>query len=328
MRHWYLRVYKGRFKSILIINTLVLCIVISCVYIYYNLFIYKNNSEIILYFPYGTSVADIAEQMKEAKVIGDKNIFVLAGKLAQKNNKVLISGEYKFDAGISMYRVLLKMIHGERLARKLTVPEGLTVKAAMAIVDNAPGLVGGLKEEVHECNILPETYIYYFGDSKNSMVRSMKKAFENFMTDAMDSNQSGLNEMKEVVILASIVEKETRIDEERSKIAGVYLNRLQIGMPLQADPTVIYGMSDGLGVIGRSLTREDLKIDGPYNTYIRKGLTPTPIACPGKASILAVTKPERHDYLYFVANSLGGHIFAKSLEQHNKNNIARKTIEK
>jgi UPF0755 protein len=293
-------------------------------YFYYNLFLHKNSSEITLYFPYGTPVIEIAKQMKEAQVIGDEKTFIIAAKLAQINRKTLISGEYKFATGISPYVAMLKLIRGERVLRKLTIPEGLTVKATMKAINNAPGLLGEITEEVKECNILPETYLYYFGDNKDSIVRAMKSAFKKFTTETMSTNRSGLRDIDSVITLASIVEKETKVAEERPRIAGVYLNRLQVEMPLQADPTIIYGMSNGLGAIGRELTRDDLKINNPYNTYLQKGLPPTAIACPGKASILAVINPEKHDYLYFVADSSGGHVFAKSLSEHNKNNIARK----
>lgn len=323
---WYLAVSRLRFIYIFIVNAFMLCAVLGIGYIYYNLFLYKNNSEIVLYFPYGTTITEIASTMEESTVLEDKRIFIIAAKFAQWFHKPIISGEYKFEVGLHPYEALHKLTKGKRLLRKLTIPEGLTVRVAMEIVASTPGLVGEYKERVHECNILPETYSYYYGDTADSIVHAMKAAFNRVTEDVLAGNQSGLRDISEIITLASIVEKETRIDAERPIVAGVYLNRLRIGMPLQADPTVIYGMSDGVGVIDRPLTREDLKVDGPYNTYIRGGLPPTPIACPGKASILAVANPEKHEYLYFVADSLGGHIFAKTLDQHNQNNTARKVM--
>lgn len=326
MWHWYLAVSKLRFIYIFIVNALMLCVVLALGYVYYNLFLYKNNSEIVLYFPYGTTITEIASTMEDTNVLEDKRIFILAAKFAQWFHKPIISGEYRFEIDLHPYQALHKLTKGKRVLRKVTIPEGLTVKAAMEIINNTPGLTGEYKEQVRECNILPETYSYHYGDSIDSVVRAMKAAFQRVTDDVMAGNQSGLRDINEIITLASIVEKETRIDSERPRVAGVYLNRLKIDMPLQADPTVIYGMSDGLGVIDRPLTREDLKIDSPYNTYTRGGLPPTPIACPGKASILATANPERHEYLYFVADSLGGHIFAKTLEQHNQNNAARKAV--
>ncbi len=315
---------KLKFIQIFIVNIFVLCILCSLVYVYYNLFIYKNKSEITLYFPYGTGIAEIARIMERDNVIEDKRIFIIVAKFAQWLHKPMISGEYEFKVGIHTYEALRKLIAGKSVLRKITIPEGVTVRAVMEIIKKAPGLIGENKEAILECNILPETYSYHYGDNVDSIVRVMKQGFQRTV-DEIASNDN-LMSINEIITLASIVEKETKINSERPIIAGVYLNRLKIGMPLQADPTVIYGMSDGLGVIDRPLTREDLKINNAYNTYINIGLPPTPIACPGRASILAVVNPTEHEYLYFVADSLGGHVFAKTLEQHNNNNMARKAL--
>ncbi len=296
-------------------------------YLYYSLFIYKNKSEVTLYFPYGTSAKSVASTMQKADVIDNSSTFIMATQFAKLFKKHIISGEYLFEAGATPHQSLKKLIKGERVLRKLTIAEGLTVKTILELVSTAPGLMGEITESVRECNLLPETYSYHYGDKANSIVHEMKAAFQRVAKEAMENNTSSLKTFEEVVILASIVEKETKLSEERPRIAGVYLNRLRVGMPLQADPTVIYGMSTGSGTIEKPLTRADLKIDSPYNTYTRKGLPPTPIACPGALSIMATTHPENHEYLYFVANATGGHAFSKNLEEHNKNNAARKAIE-
>ncbi len=296
-------------------------------YLYYSLFIYKNKSEVTLYFPYGTPAKSVASTMQKAEVIDNSATFIMATYFAKLFKKHIISGEYLFEAGATPHQSLKKLIKGERVLRKLTIAEGLTVKTILELVSTAPGLMGEITESVRECNLLPETYSYHYGDKANSIVHEMKAAFKRVANEAMESNTSSLKTFEEVITLASIVEKETKLSEERPRVAGVYLNRLRIGMPLQADPTVIYGMSMGTGAIERPLTRADLKIDSPYNTYTRKGLPPTPIACPGASSIMATTHPENHEYLYFVSNATGGHSFSKNLEEHNKNNAARKAIE-
>jgi UPF0755 protein len=319
-------VLKGKIFNF-IINAILIFILLGLGYVYYSLFIYKNKSEVTLYFPYGTSAKAIASTMKKADVIDNSTTFVMATQFAKLFKKHIISGEYQFEAGATPHQSLKKLIKGERVLRKLTAVEGLTVKTILELVSNAPGLTGEITESVHECNLLPETYSYYYGDKANSVVHEMKAAFNKAAKEVMENNLSGLKTFEEVVVLASMVEKETRLSEERPKVAGVYLNRLKIGMPLQADPTVIYGMSAGTGTIERPLTRADLKVDSPYNTYIRKGLPPTAIACPGASSLMATAHPENHEYLYFVANAAGGHAFSKNLSEHNKNNAARKAVE-
>ena len=202
----------------------------------------------------------------------------------------------------------------------MTVPEGLTSQEVVSILNGAYGLVGEITATPPEGSLLPETYRYIYGDTKAEMIRRMSKAME----DELDVLWAGrdpsvpFHSPDEAVILASLVEKETAVPAERSRIAGVFLNRLKRGMRLQSDPTVAYGLDQG-GSLGRALTRDDLKAANPYNTYQIDGLPPGPIANPGKDALSAVLHPQATDELYFVADGTGGHSFAKTLNEHNQN---------
>ena len=168
---------------------------------------------------------------------------------------------------------------------------------------------------------MPESYAYVRGGNRKDMIQRMQKQMQATVDTLWQARVEGLpiKTKEDAVILASIVEKETGIKGERAKVAGVFINRLRIGMPLQSDPTVIYAMTRGKKKLGRKLYTKDLKRADPYNTYHINGLPPTPIANPGRASLEAVLNPESHKYLYFVADGTGGHAFAKTLDGHNKN---------
>ena len=214
------------------------------------------------------------------------------------------------------------MTKGETVVRSFTIPEGLTVAEAMEIVAKAKGLAGAMPSSLpDEGRLLPETYHYSYYDSKAQAVRRMEKALDDALAKAWAGRDEGLplNSPEEALILASIVEKETGVKAERARVAAVFLNRLRKGMRLQSDPTVIYGITQGKGPLGRDLTRADLDTLTPWNTYEITGLPPTPIANPGLASIKAVLHPEQSDDLYFVADGSGGHAFSKTLNEHNRN---------
>jgi len=187
--------------------------------------------------------------------------------------------------------------------------------------DRAEGLEGPLTAIPDEGWLLPETYHYSWGDERVDMVLNMAVAMEDAVRDVWAERPKDfvLKTPLELLTLASIVEKETAIPAERPMIAGVFLNRLRKGMRLQSDPTVVYALTAGSGPLGRALTRDDLKIDSLYNTYAIKGLPPGPIALAGLAALKAVVNPAQTDALYFVADGSGGHVFAKTLKQHNRN---------
>ena len=242
----------------------------------------------------------------------------------------LKAGEYKFPAGISLKEIVNKMVKGDVVIHSVTVPEGLTVHEILAIIKSEPSLSGEITIKPKEGELLPETYHFYYGYTRDEMVKRMMEDRTKVMNELWPKRSAALllKSPDEAIILASIVEKETRIKEERPRVAGVYLNRVKKNMLLQADPTVIYAITKGEREMGRLLTFNDLKFDSPYNTYVYGGLPPGPIGNPGKASIEAALNPEITEDLYFVADGAGGHLFAKTLNEHNANVAKYRRISK
>ncbi|CAO3407035.1 endolytic transglycosylase MltG [Azospirillum largimobile] len=270
--------------------------------------------------PRGSGLEAIAITLGDSGVIGSPLVFAAAAKLTGTFRE-LKAGEYQFPAGISIEGVLEQMRQGRTVVRRITVPEGLTSAQVVALLEREAVLTGEIAKPPKEGSLLPETYHFAYGDSRAALVERMQTAMTQALAEAWKNREPGLplETPQQALTLASIVEKETGVAAERPRVAGVFVNRLEAGMKLQSDPTVIYALTDGSGELGRALTRNDWKLESPYNTYQIAGLPPGPIANPGKASLQAVMKPERHDYLYFVADGTGGHVFAKSLPDHNRN---------
>lgn len=270
--------------------------------------------------PRGEGLEEIALRLAAAGVIRNPRVFVLGVRLAGAG-RALKAGEYAFPAGASARRVMEILLSGRTVARRLTVPEGLTSRQIVALVEAADGLTGTVDRIPAEGSLLPETYHYSFGDSRAGLIARMERAMDRLLASLADKlpPDSPLPDMRAVVTLASIVEKETARADERPRIAGVFLNRLRRGLRLQSDPTVVYALTRGAGPLDRPLSRADLAVDSPYNTYRVRGLPPGPIANPGRAAILAVLAPAETDALYFVADGKGGHLFARTLAEHNRN---------
>lgn len=275
--------------------------------------------EVVL-IPPGSHIQAIAKTLVQRGIVRSDMLFRLAGRLAGAD-RALKSGEFRIPARASVTGVLDVLTKGETVARTFTVPEGLTVAEVFEIVAKAEGLMGPLPPLPEEGRLLPETYHYAYYDTKAQAVRRMELAMEAALAKAWAERDADLplNSPAEALVLASIVEKETGVKAERARVAGVFLNRLRKGMKLQSDPTVIYGITEGKVPLGRELTRADLDTPTPWNTYAVAGLPPTPIANPGLAAIKAVLHPEATKDLYFVADGTGGHAFAKTLAEHNRN---------
>ncbi|CAO3420109.1 endolytic transglycosylase MltG [Azospirillum argentinense] len=267
--------------------------------------------------PRGSGLEAIALTLEDAGVVDSPILFLFAAKLQGP----LKAGEYAFPAGISVDGVLEMLHQGKTVVRRFTVPEGLTSAQVVALLDAEPALTGELKTVPKNGTVLPETYHYSYGDSRSALIERMQHAMTQALNDAWKNRGPDLpyETPQQALTMASIVEKETGVAAERAKVAGVFVNRLETGMKLQSDPTVIYALTDGSGELGRALTRNDWKFESPYNTYVAAGLPPGPIANPGRASIQAALHPEKHDFLYFVADGTGGHVFAKTLPDHNRN---------
>ncbi len=278
----------------------------------------------------GLGVRAIADKLADAGVITDPLVFS-AGVRVYGEGRSLQAGEYQFAAHLSMRQIMRQMIDGATIVHRLTIPEGLTSAEIVALIAAAPDLDGSLPTAVPpDGTLLPETYFYAKGDTRGQLLERMSKAMSDALIELWPTRDSGLplKTSADAVILASIVEKETALPMERPHVASVFFNRLAQGMPLQSDPTVIYALTGGKGSLGHALVRADLQVASPYNTYVNAGLPPGPIANPGRASLEAVLHPDSTKDLYFVADGSGGHAFAATLDEHNKNVAAWRQTQK
>ena len=293
-----------------------------------------TEPEVFVDIPSGSSTATIGRRLVEAGVVRDGRSFQIALWISGRSRN-LRAGEYRFEAPMHALDVIDKIARGDVYRRRLTFREGLTI-AEMALVfeergfgkadeftkaaSNA-GVIADLDPGAADLEgyLFPETYALPRGTSAAAVVAQMVDGFRNVMTPELRAaaTTAGLT-VRQLVTLASLVEKETGTPDERPLVAAVYANRMRIGMGMQADPTVIYALQKA-GKYTGNLRRDDLQFDSPYNTYRYPGLPPGPIAAPGKASLEAAAKPADVDYLYFVSKNDGSHVFAATLDEHNRN---------
>lgn len=292
----------------------------------------------------GTGLRSIATMLEDEGAIENGYIFVFGTRILGAQGD-LKAGEYELQPGMSARDIMMVMREGETMKRRFTIREGLTSFEVVRLLNGVEELSGDVKDIPTEGVLLPNTYDYQLNESRADILIRLEEEMERIvlpacqillekvagtlLSDMLDMKcppaPAPLKTVGDVLTLASIVEKETGVPEERRAVAGVFINRLQRGMALQTDPTVIYAITkgehknDGKGPLGRRLLSKDLQYDSPYNTYKYPGLPPGPIANAGKASIEAVLNPEQHDYIYFVADGTGGHVFAKTLSEHNRN---------
>ncbi|SMP11443.1 endolytic transglycosylase MltG [Shimia sagamensis] len=211
---------------------------------------------------------------------------------------------------------------------RIAVAEGVTSWQVMDTL-NSIELLNGEIEQPDEGSLAPDSYEVRVGDTRQSVIDRMQEAQEVLVASAWEGRASDVPLLSpyELLILASIIEKETGVAEERRQVASVFTNRLNRGMRLQTDPTVIYGVTEGVGVLGRGLRQSELRRETPWNTYVIDALPPTPIANPGRASLEAAANPDTTPYIFFVADGTGGHAFAETLAEHNQNVAAWRKIE-
>lgn len=280
-------------------------------------------SETWIVIPKGSSLIDIARKLSEGDVIADPWIFALGARHTGAA-RGLKAGEYAFHHGMSMSEVAAVISSGRTVQRRFTVAESLTSAEILALLAETEGIQGPSPALPGEGTLLPETYFYSHGDTPAELIVRMMRAMRETIAELWPGRAPDLpiSTPAEAIVLASIVEKETGLGHERARVAAVFLNRLRRGMKLQADPTVVYAVTEGKRALERPLSRADLELRSPYNTYVVPALPPGPIANPGRSSIAAVLRPASTNELYFVADGRGGHVFARSLEEHNRN-VAR-----
>ena len=265
---------------------------------------------------------DVASALEQGGAIRSRLLF-RAFAVATARRGALHAGELAFPAAASLRDVLAILRTARPIQHHLTIPEGLTAAQVATLVDAAPAATGDAPVPA-EGAILPQTYNYELGTTREKLLDRARLAMNRALDKAWDERTPGLPlaSKGEALVLASMIERETAKPEERPLVAAVFLNRLRLGMRLQSDPTVIYVASGGLGVLNHPIGRAELDHDDPYNTYRIPGLPPNPICMPGLASLRAATEPAASDALYFVADGSGGHAFAHSEDDH-QHNVAR-----
>ncbi len=320
-------------KKLLFISTIVLVASAAFAYSQYQKFLetpldFSPESK-IFNLERGWSGRQLSQKLVEEAVLEDATFFAFYLRISQQANK-LQAGEYLLTSGITARELVYKFTQGDVTSYKITIIEGWSFKKlrlvlaenkyvthALADVDDSQLMKKlGLKTIHPEGQFLPDTYYFSKGTSDLDILRDAHRALNEALQEAWKNRAKDvqLKSSYEVLIMASIIEKETGAAEERKKISGVFNLRLKKNMKLQTDPTVIYGMGDNYN---GNIRRRDLRTDTPYNTYTRKGLPPTPIALPGRASIEAAVSPDKGDDLYFVAKGDGTHQFSESVKEHN-----------
>ena len=276
----------------------------------------------------GARMEQVAKDLQASGAISYPTLFRLAARYTGAAQQLKF-GEYEIPAGASIQDILDLLSKGGNVFYQVTIPEGMTVAMAIDRLNAVEELTGEITEQPAEGSLFPETYRFEPGTSRSQIITQMQAKMAQELDAAWAARDPDLPlaSKVEMLILASIVEKETR-PAEHAKVASVFVNRLRKGMKLQTDPTVIYGITLGKAPLGRGLRRSELDASTPYNTYVIEGLPPTPIANPGRESLRAVANPEVTPYLYFVADGSGGHAFATTLTEHNRNVAEWRKIER
>ena len=328
---------RARHPVVIVGNAVFSILVVISVAIGAGLYIGKQRFEApgpltedkVVNIPRGLGIKDIADLLQREGVINKPYTF-MGGVIVLKARGDLKHGEYQFTKGASLADVVDTIIDGKVVQHALTIPEGLTSEQIVAKLLETDALSGQIKEIPREGTLLPETYKFTRGMTREQMLQRMAQAHRRVLQEVWEHRMPDLplRTPEQLVTLASIVEKETGRADERSRVASVFVNRIRSKMRLQSDPTIIYGLTGGKGSLSRPIMKSEIEQPTPYNTYVIDGLPPGPIANPGRASLEAAANPARTKDLYFVADGAGGHVFSETYEQHQKNVARLRGIER
>jgi UPF0755 protein len=284
----------------------------------------------VVNIPPRAGMTDIAEILQREGVIDNNRWAFIGSVFALKARSGLKPGEYQFQKNASLHEVIGTMVDGKVVQHAVTIPEGLTSEQIVARLSDNDIFAGTVHEIPREGTLLPETYKFPRGTTRDQVIARMQQAQKRVVAEIWEHRSADIpvKTPEQLVTLASIVEKETGKADERSRVAAVYVNRLRQKMKLQSDPTIIYGLVGGKGTLGRPIKRSEIMQPSPYNTYVVDGLPPGPIANPGRASLEAAANPARTRDLFFVADGTGGHTFTETYDQHQKNVAKLRAMEK
>ena len=282
----------------------------------------------VVVIPSRSGTSEIASILAREGVIEHPSLFEMSARFGGKGP--LKHGEYMFKAHASVRDTIETLTNGRQVQHAITFPEGLTSEQIVARLNDNDVLSGEIAETPPEGSLLPDTYKFERGATRQQILNLMRTKQREVLTQIWQRRNADVpvKTPAEMVTLASIVEKETGRADERPRVAGVFVNRLQKRMKLQSDPTIVYGLVGGRGTLGRGILRSEIERPTPYNTYVIEGLPPGPIANPGRAALEAVANPSRTKDLYFVADGTGGHAFADTLEGHQRNVTRWRQVER
>jgi UPF0755 protein len=288
------------------------------------------QDEKVVNIPTRAGMADIADTLQREGVIDNNRWAFIGAVIALKARSELKPGEYAFQKNASLRSVIATMVDGKVVQHSVTIPEGLTSEQIVARLSDNDIFAGSINEIPREGTLLPETYKFPRGTTRDQVIGRMQQAQKRLVAEVWEHRNPDIpvKTPEQLVTLASIIEKETGKADERSRVAAVYVNRLRQKMKLQSDPTIIYGLVGGKGTLGRPIKRSEITQPSPYNTYVVDGLPPGPIANPGRASLEAAANPARTRDLFFVADGTGGHSFTETYDQHQKNVAKLRAMEK
>jgi UPF0755 protein len=283
----------------------------------------------VVNIPARLGILDIADLLRREGVMDEHPAVFVGGVIALKARADLKSGEYLFPKRASVRDVVETMVEGKVVQHSLTIPEGLTSEQIVRRLLESEILTGNIKDIPHEGTLLPESYRFARGTPRDQVIQRMQRDMRRVLQESWERRATDLpiRTPEQLIILASIIEKETSKPEERTRVAAVFVNRLKQRKRLESDPTIIYGLVGGKGSLGHPITRSEKETPTPYNTYMIDGLPPGPIANPGRASLEAAANPARTREMFFVADGTGGHVFSETYDQHLRNVARLRAIE-